>query len=110
MLENKYEEIYWNNNDDKKVFTDFNEARKELEKIREEQGKSEYEKRKEILYMRTDMKYLFNYGDKYYRILKFYKKRLVELGDMKQLKNSCKTAKYTLIKGCRKVIENETAC
>ena len=58
------------------------------------------------------MKILSQYGNKYYRIIKFYKGRLVKLGDMKQLKNSCKTGKYIVVKGLklRKVIENETAC
>lgn len=102
--------IYWNNNEEKKEYNQFNEARKGLEQIKEEEGSHEYDVRKQILFIRADMKALFKYGDKYYRIIKFYKHRLVELGDMKELKNSCKTGKYSLVKGYRKVIENETAC
>lgn len=102
--------IYWNNNEDKKEYNQFNEARKGLEQIKKQEGSHEYDVKKQILYIRADMKALFKHGDKYYRIIKFYKHRLVELGDMKELKNSCKTGKYSLVKGYRKVIENETAC
>lgn len=102
--------IYWNNNDDKKEFNKFNESRKNLENIRKEYGLKEYERRKQILYIRTDLKILEKYGNKYYRIIKFYRNKLVELGDMKQLKNKCKTGNYKVVKSYRKVVENETAC
>lgn len=102
--------IYWNNNEDKKRFNQLNEARKNLEKVREKDGLHVYDVKKQILFIRTDMKILNKYGDKYYRILKFYKSRLVKLGDMKQLKSSCKTGKYVIVKPLRKVIVNETAC
>ena len=104
--------IYWNNNEDKKRFNQFNESRKALEEIKNSKGLHEYDVKKQILFIRSDMKILSQYGNKYYRIIKFYKGRLVKLGDMKQLKNSCKTGKYIVVKGLklRKVIENETAC
>ena len=104
--------IYWNNNEDKKRFNQFNESRKALEEIKNSKGLHEYDVKKPILFIRSDMKILSQYGNKYYRIIKFYKGRLVKLGDMKQLKNSCKTGKYIVVKGLklRKVIENETAC
>ena len=44
------------------------------------------------------------YDDKYYRILQFYRGRLVKLGDMKELKNICKTGNYKIVKGLKKVI------
>jgi len=102
--------IYWNNNEDKKEYNKFNESRKKLENVRKEQGLKEYERRKQILYIRSDLKILEQYGNKYYRIIKFYRNKLVELGDMKQLKNKCKTGEYKVIKSYRKVVENETAC
>jgi hypothetical protein len=37
------------------------------------------------------MKYLENFGDKYYRILNYYRSRLTDLGDMRIVKNSCIT-------------------
>ena len=36
-----------------------------------------------------------------YRILQFYRNRLVNLGDMKAIKNKCKTGKYILIQDRR---------
>lgn len=102
--------IYWDNNESKKEFNKFNEARKSLETVKKEQGSQEYERKKQILYVRTDMKILEKYGNKYYRIIKFYKNKLVELGDMKRLADSCKTGNYKVVKHYRKVVENETAC
>lgn len=104
--------IYWNNNEDKQRFNRFNEARKSLEEVKKAQGSREYDIRKQVLYIREDMRYLEEHGDKYYRIIKFYKDRLVKLGDMRAVKNKCKTVsgKYIVIKGVRKVIENEAAC
>ena len=84
--------IYWNKN------------------VRKEQGLHAYDVRKQILYIREDMKYLERYDDKYYRILQFYRGRLVKLGDMKELKNICKTGNYKIVKGLKKVIVNEPAC
>ncbi len=102
--------IYWTHNEDRKAFNKFNEERKQLENVRKEQGLQEYEKRKQILYVRADMQALEKYGNKYYRIIKFYRSKLVELGDMKELKNTCKTGNYKVVKPYRKVVENETAC
>ena len=102
--------IYWNNNEDKRRFNQFNESRKALEEYRKAKGLHEYDIKKQILFIRTDMKILYKFGDKYYRILKFYKGRLVQLGAMKQIKNTCKTGKYKVVQALRKVVENETAC
>ena len=101
--------IYWNNNDEKTEYNKFANKFKELESIREEKGLHEYDIRKQILFIREDMKYLKKYNDKYYRIIKYYKSRLVKLGDMRQIKGA-KTGKYTLVKGLKKEDINETAC
>ena len=102
--------IYWNNNEDKRRYNQFKENRKAIEEIRKTKGLREYDVKKQILFIRADMNVLYKFGDKYYRIIRFYKNRLVRLGDMKQLKNSCKTGKYTIVQALRKVLENETAC
>ena len=51
----------------------------------------DYDVKKQILFIRSDMKYLENFGDKYYRILNYYRSRLTDLGDMRIVKNSCIT-------------------
>ena len=105
--------IYWDNNDSKKEYNIFADKLKSLDKIKEEKGLHEYDNKKQILYLRTDMQKLEKYENKYYRITKFYKDKLVELGDMKNLKNSYKkddSKKYSVVKWTRKVNENEAAC
>ena len=102
--------IYWNKNEEKIKYNQFAIKCKELENVRKEQGLHAYDVRKQILYIREDMKYLERYDDKYYRILQFYRGRLVKLGDMKELKNICKTENYKIVKGLKKVIVNEPAC
>jgi len=44
------------------------------------------------------LKALNHKPEKYQRIIKFYKEKLVELGVMKKLKNSCKTLGQKCIK------------
>lgn len=102
--------IYWNKNEEKINYNQFAIKCKKLENVRKEQGLHAYDVRKQILYIREDMKYLERYDDKYYRILQFYRGRLVKLGDMKELKNICKTGNYKIVKGLKKVIVNEPAC
>lgn len=102
--------IYWDDNNAKKTFNQFNEQRKALNEVKEKQGEHAYDIKKQILYIKFDMKALKKYGNKYYRILKFYKSQLVKLGEMREIK-SCKTGNYKVVKGySRKVIENEAAC
>ena len=102
--------IYWNNNEEKKKYNKFNEARKALEEIRETKGLHEYDRRKQILFIKSDIKELIKYGDKYYRILRFYKSRLTSLGDKRDIRKTCKTGKYKVVQALRKVEQNETAC
>ena len=100
--------IYWNNNDEKTEYNKFANKYKDLEKIKEE-NMHDYDIKKQILFIREDMKALSKYNDKYYRIIKFYKGRLVKLGDMRQIK-SFKTGKYKIVKRLKKEELNETAC
>ncbi len=113
--------IYWNNNEEKAEYNKFANKCKELEKVREEKGLHEYDIKKQILYIREDMKILSKYNDKYYRIIKFYKGRLVKLGDMKQISTyrtenlpvmSAEDNKNLseIIKESKKELINETAC
>jgi len=101
--------IYWNNPEEKNKYADFVKECKRIELIKEH-GLDKYNIRKQILYIREDMKKLEKYNDKYYRILQFYRSRLVNLGDMKNVKNSCKTGNFTYVSGnIRKETINETA-
>ena len=102
--------IYWDKQEQKVQYQQFSEKRKALNEVKQKQGNHEYEVKKQILYIRTDMKLLENHGNKYFRILQFYRRRLVNLGDMKQLKDECRTLEKTM-KGQvrRKVLVDEKA-
>ena len=57
-----------------------------------ENNLEEYEDKKQILFLKEDMKKLESAKRDYSKIIKFYKNKLVELGAMRQLKDTCKTA------------------
>ena len=48
----------------------------------------EYSKNKEILFLKRELKIVYNNINRYCRIIKFYKRKLVYLGAMRELKNS----------------------
>lgn len=102
--------IYWDKPEEKKQYLAFLDKCKALEASKEK-GLKDYDIKKQILYIREDMKKLEKYNDKYFRILQFYRNRLVNLGDMKVAKNKCKTGKYELIKNerIRKEIQDGAA-
>lgn len=101
--------IYWDKLEQKNEYMSFSNKCKALENTREN-GLKSYEVKKQILYIREDMKMLEKYKDKYYRILQFYRNRLVKLGDMREVKNACKTGKYKIVKHrLRKEIEDGAA-
>ena len=92
--------IYWDKPEEKNEYLRFADKCKALESSREN-GLKDYDIKKQILYIREDMKKLEKYNDKYFRILQFYRNRLVNLGDMRAVKNKCKTGKYKLIQDRR---------
>lgn len=61
----------------------------------------EYIKQKEILFVKNDLKKVYSNENKYYKIIKFYKQKLVELGAMRELLDSYSSeGNYT--KGAKK--------
>ena len=86
--------IYWDKPAKRDEYKTFWKNYQELEKTKET-NKEEYLKQKEILFIKGDLKEVYQNENKYYKIIKFYKNKLVELGAMKELKNKCKTdSKY----------------
>ena len=104
--------IYWNKPEDKKRYNQFNEQRKAIEKSKESKGSHKAEVNKQILYIREDMSYLSEHKGKYEKIMNFYRGKLVDLGDMRELKNSVKElkGKFQVKKWIRKDIQNEAVC
>ena len=80
--------IYWDKPAKRDEYKAFWKKYQEIEKTKET-NKEEYLKQKEILFIRGDLKEVYQNENKYYKIIKFYKNKLVELGAMKELKNKC---------------------
>lgn len=84
--------IYWDKPSDREEYKLFWNEYKKLQKGKEE-NLEKYEKQKEILFIRADLKKLRAAKRDYSKIIGFYKSKLVELGVMKEIKNKCKTSK-----------------
>ena len=82
--------IYWDKPANRDEYKKFWKKYQQIEEIRETDNK-EYAKQKEILFIRGDLKQVYKNENKYFKIIKFYKNKLLSLNAMKELKNSCKT-------------------
>lgn len=82
--------IYWDKPQKREEYKKFWEEYSEIEKIKES-DLNQYTKQKEILFIRNDLKAVNSNVSKYKKIIAFYKDKLVEMGVMKEIKNSCKT-------------------
>jgi hypothetical protein len=89
--------IYWDKPKQREEYKKFWEEYKTISKIKET-DQVEYLKQKEILFIKNDLKAVNTNASKYEQIIKFYKQKLVELGVMKNLKNSCKTLQNKTVK------------
>jgi hypothetical protein len=89
--------IYWDKPKQREEYKKFWEEYKSISKIKET-DQAEYSKQKEILFIKNDLKAVSTNANKYEQIIKFYKQKLVELGVMKNLKNSCKTLQQGSVK------------
>lgn len=79
--------IYWEKPADREEYKAFYEKYKKINEIKEK-NYMEYSKNKEILFLRKELTEVYKNINRYCRIIKFYKRKLVELGAMKELKNS----------------------
>ena len=91
--------IYWDKPSDREEYKLFWNEYKKLQKSKEEDIEK-YEKQKEILFIKADLKKLQAARRDYSKIVDFYKAKLVELGAMREIKNKCKTSEkiYSRIK------------
>ena len=67
---------------------------KEIEKLKEIDF-IEYIKRKEILYIKGEIKKVQKEKFDYTRLVKYYKRKLVDYGAMKEIKGYTSSGKYT---------------
>lgn len=93
--------IYWDKPSQREEYKAFWNEYKKVNELKDS-NYDEYIKQKEILFVESDLKKVSINENKYYKIIKFYKNRLVELGAMRELLNSYSSdGKYT------KVVKNE---
>ena len=83
--------VYWDTPKEKEEYKKFLAKYKEISKLKENNF-IEYVKEKEVLFIKNDMKKLWNTKTDYSKIIKYYKRKLVDYGAMRQLSNSCRAA------------------
>ena len=76
--------VYWDKPEKREQYKVFWSKYKELENIK---PKAENIKQKEILFVKADLKQVYANENKYYKIIQFYKDKLVSLGAMRELKD-----------------------
>ena len=82
--------VYWETQKEREEYKKFWNKYKEISKLKETDF-IEYVKHKEILFIKDDIKKLDKEKIDYSKIVKYYKRKLVDYGAMKELKNSCKS-------------------
>lgn len=89
--------IYWDKPQRREEYKKFWEEYNKIKKL-ESTSQGEYLKQKEILFIKNDLKALNEKQEKYADIIKLYKEKLVELGVMRNISNSCKTLNQRYLK------------
>ena len=86
--------VYWDNSKEREEFKKFYEQYKQIEKLKEVDF-IKYVKEKEILFIKTDLKRIRNDKTDYSRLIRYYKRKLVDYGVMKEIRKSkTKNVKY----------------
>ena len=93
--------VYWEQPKQREQYKKFWNEYKQIEKI---ENKEEQQKQKEILFIKNDLKAVCINEKKYKSIINIYKAKLVELGAMKQYRNSAKTLKGRYINTKKKIV------
>ena len=79
--------IYWEKPAQREEYKKFWDKYKKVEELKDKDY-DEYIKQKEILFIRSDLEKVSTNENKYFKIIAFYKNKLVELGVMRNLRNS----------------------
>ena len=80
--------IYWDKPSQREEYKKFWEEYKKIDGLKDN-NYDKYIREKEVLFVRDDLHKVLLNENKYYKIIKFYKNKLVELGDMRALINAC---------------------
>lgn len=82
--------VYWDNPKNREEYKKFWDKYKEISK-QKETNFSEYIKQKEILFIKNDIKNISNNKIDYSKLRTYYKRKLVDYGAIRELKNTYKT-------------------
>lgn len=82
--------IYWDKPQKREAYKNFWNQYKEIES-QKSNNYNEYMRNKEILFIKSDLKEVYKNEDRYLKIIQFYKNKLVELGAMREIKNTYKS-------------------
>ena len=77
--------VYWDNQEEKELFKKFWDKYKGISNLKEIDF-VEYVKQKEILFMKNDIRQIRNEKHDYSKIIKYYKRKLVDYGAIKEIK------------------------
>lgn len=97
--------VYWDNPKEREQFKRFHEKYKDIEKLKEIDF-VEYVKEKEILFIKEDIQRTKGEKTDYTRLIKYYKRKLVDYGVMKEIRD-CKTKEGKFVKSKVSTIMNE---
>lgn len=87
--------VYWDNMKERDNYKKYWDKYKEISKLKDVDF-VEYMKQKEILFIKNDMKKIENSKVDYSKIITYYRRKLVDYGAIKELKNQYKSeGKYT---------------
>lgn len=83
-----------------KIYWERPQERAEYKEFWDKYNKCQSDREKEVLFIKEDLKKL-NASEKDYRpIIKLHKQRLINFGEMREIKNSCKTITGRFVKKC----------
>ena len=82
--------VYWENVKEREEYKKFWDKYKEISKLKETDF-IEYIKQKEILFIKNDLKKIKNTKIDYTKLEKYYKRKLVDYGAIKEIRNECKS-------------------
>ena len=86
--------VYWNDMQEREKFKNFWQTFKGIEKLKETDY-IEYIKQKEVLFIKNDMTKIQNTKYDYSGLIKYYKRKLVDYGAMKQIDSFKSEGKYS---------------
>ena len=82
--------VYWEDVKERENYKKYWDKYKKLSKLKDVDF-VEYMKQKEILFIKNDMKKIENSKTDYSKIIKYYRRKLVDYGVIREIKNSCKS-------------------